>query len=137
MKDNAKNKANRETVITAKRFKYYHLRPADVRADICEAALHAKTAPARQALDGAEIEEHEDFAGTYFVNVYVENRAQAKAVTRALRESCANVGHGFDTCATFGEFEPEKHGPNAGRVLVYFYIFDRDFPGCQYEESDR
>ena len=33
--------------------------------------------------------------------------------------------------------ETKRRGNHAGRVLVYFYIFDRDFPGCQYEESDR
>lgn len=122
--------------ITAKQSKYYHLRYADILEDVREAREDVTTYPASEALDAAEIEEHEDFAGTWFVNVWVANKTQAKEVTRALRKSCANVGHGFDTCAKWGEFEREKHGPHAGRFLVYFYIFDRDFPGCEYEEVE-
>lgn len=64
--------------ITAKQSKYYHLRYADILEDVREAREDVTTYPASEALDAAEIEEHEDFAGTWFVNVWVANKPKRK-----------------------------------------------------------
>lgn len=123
-------------VITAKKFKYNRLTSANIVEDVNE-ALFDLTGPALKALADFEIEEHEDFAGTFFVNVYVENKTQSSKVTRALRKACTNGGHNFEVCAKFGEFDTEENGAHAGRCLVYFYVTDYDFPGCDYEEVER
>ena len=69
-----------------------------------------------------EWEEHEDLAGTYFVNFYAKTEDEVAPFENILKEAVAERGWQFDTCAKFGEFEPEKYGTNRGRRLVYFYI---------------
>lgn len=91
---------------------------------------------AKYALEDFEIEEHEDFTGTWWLNVWVEKKTHAEQIAKALRASAKKHGRKVEMCGKFGELNPEEDGDRAGRRLVDFYLTDRDFPGCEYEEVE-
>lgn len=75
-----------------------------------------------EEFDNWDWEEHEDVLGTYFVNYYAKSAEDFDQFKKALFAVVRRRGWQIDTCAKFGEFEPEKRNPNRGRRLVYFYI---------------
>lgn len=72
--------------------------------------------------DNWDWEEHEDAAGTYFVNYYASSEEDFDQFEKRLGEIVARRGWKVETCAPYGEFEEERSGEHFGRRLCYFYI---------------